>query len=115
MKLIAVLVVLAISTQAYADRGPYFENSTKAPITHGKLVFNSPELSALGSGQYIGDVVIQKNSGGFEVGPMIYKCEMNEDDGAYGSLGCKYLRYNQKKAVSYSECEIFENEFYNCY
>lgn len=114
MKLMTILALLTTSTQVFAERGPYFENAKKAPVTHGKVIFNSPELSSLDYGQYIGDVVIEKSTGGFEVGPMIYKCVMNEDDGAYGSLGCKYLRYNQKRAVSYNECEIFDNEYYNC-
>ncbi len=115
MKTIVFSALLVLSTQAFAERGPYFENAQKAPVTHGKLVFNSPELSSLENGLYIGDVIIEKKAGGFEVGPMIYKCIFNEDDGAYGSLGCKYLRYDQKRSTSYSECQIYDSEYYSCY
>lgn len=114
--LYSFLIITALTASAHA-RGPYFENSSKAPIAHGVIIFNSPELQSLGKGEFIGDVVIKKNNQSrYEVGPMIYKCTFNDDDGAYGSLGCRYSRYLDKKALSYDSCEINEiDESFSCY
>lgn len=111
----AILAVLVLcSTVVLAERGPYFPSPEKAPIKHGKVIFNSPELSQINSSIYIGEVVILKDVGGFEVGLMIYKCTFNEDDGAYGSLGCRYERYEIKKARAFKSCEISHGESFYC-
>ena len=114
MKMITVLMLILFSTMALADRGPYFPNPEKAPIKHGKIIFNSPDLTQINGTIYIGNVVIQNNNGLFEVGPMIYNCTFNDDDGAYGSLGCKYVRYEFKKTKSYKDCEILNDESFYC-
>jgi hypothetical protein len=114
MKAIMILSLSLFSTLAFAERGPYFPSPEKAPVKHGKVIFNSPELTQINHSIYIGEVVIQKNNGGFEVGPMIYKCTFNDDDGAYGSLGCRYERYEMKKAKAYQSCEISDSEYYYC-
>lgn len=115
MKKIIILTCTLISTSVFAERGPYFPSPDKAPVNHGKIIFNSPELNLISAEVYVGEVVVQKYTGGFEVAPMIYQCSMNEDDGAYGSLGCRYLRYDLKKAKHFNECEVFDNDYYNCY
>ena len=113
MKLFILFTILISTHPAFAERGPYFPSSDKAPISHGKVIFNSPELSQISGTTYIGNVVIEKFKGNFEVGPMLYSCIFNDEDGAYGSLGCKYLRYDQKNARNYKNCEIIDsNEFY---
>ncbi len=114
MKSILLGLSLLMSVNSFAERGPYFPNPEKAPVKHGMIIFNSPELTQINNSIYIGEVVILKNKGGYEVGPMIYKCTFNEDDGAYGSLGCAYERYEIKKAKAYSSCEISNSEYYYC-
>lgn len=115
MKLALIQLTLIFSLTSWAQRGPYFPSFDKAPITHGQVIFNSPDLQQVSAQIYMGEVVIQKTVGEFEVGPMIYKCKFNEDDGAYGSLGCSYLRYDRSKAISYSSCTIYDISDYSCY
>ena len=115
MKLALIISALFFSLTSTAQRGPYFPSFEKAPITHGQVIFNSPDLQQVSTQIYVGVVAIQKRAGGFEVGPMVYKCKFNEDDGAYGSLGCSYLRYDRNKAISYSSCTIYDSSDYSCY
>lgn len=112
MKLSLVVAMLIISSLSFADRGPYFESFEKAPLAHGKLIFASYELEQINSQIYFGEVLVQKYKGGFEVAPMLYKCAFNYED---GSLGCKFLRYEIKNAKSYKDCEVFNNDYFNCY
>lgn len=115
MKLIIGTTLLLVSFTALADRGPYFPSLDQSPVSYGKVVFHSPDLNQVSQEVYVGQVVVAKNIGGFEVAPMIYKCIFNEDDGAYGSLSCKYLRYDMKKAVQYKSCDFYDNTDFNCY
>lgn len=115
MKLIIGTFALLVSFTVLADRGPYFPSENESPVTYGKVVFHSPDLNQISNEVYIGQVVVEKNVGGFEVAPMIYKCIFNEDDGAYGSLGCKYLRYDMKKAVQYKSCDFYDSTDFSCY
>ncbi len=114
MKHSIIFGLCLFSSMAFAERGPYFPAPEKAPIKHGKIIFNSPDLTQINQSIYIGEVVIEKKIGGFEVGPMIYKCSFNEDDGAYGSLGCRYERYDIKKARAFKNCEVSDSETFYC-
>ncbi len=115
MKSVLIISILFLSLTTWAQRGPYFPSFEKAPISHGQVIFNSPDLQQVSAQIYLGVVVIQKRGGGYEVGPMIYKCTFNEEDGAYGSLGCSYLRYERSKSSNFNSCIIYDSSDYSCY